>query len=491
MTVEYGFYNSVNGDRTYNAEQMSRLFEGLFHDGVFEDIGDKLNIDVSTGMGVTVKTGRAWFNNKWIKVDESFRLPIDDAHVAYGRIDIVAIEVNNEISTRTCTIKVIKGTPSSSPVAPTLTNVGDIHQYPLAHIAIAAGVTSILIGNITNKVGTVDCPYVKGILRNVDTVVIDEQIATLQQLIANNAAGVVYGTATIDSNGDYSVTLNPAPISYNTGYTFLCKFNKSNPTSYTRINVNGLGMKYIKINGTESIMLNMIKSDKYYTLIFDGTNIQILEFTDAVRSLGFGQSSYLYVDQTSGNDITGDGSSSFPYGSIWRALDSLPKFLNGANTAINIAAGNYSVPLNITNFVGGHIIFNKWGAGPVNITGQCAISDCDSVTIYQLNFTRTNGTGIDIDRCKNVRIQDCVVTGSASSYDGISVDDVNNCTISTCTISNHLVAINTYHSTVNSLSNSGSNNSIGLNCQGSTIMKSGTQPSGSTAESVSGGGVIR
>ena len=30
----YGFYNSVNGDRLYNAQQMSELFEGLITDGV-------------------------------------------------------------------------------------------------------------------------------------------------------------------------------------------------------------------------------------------------------------------------------------------------------------------------------------------------------------------------------------------------------------------------------------------------------------------------
>ena len=35
MAVTYGFYNSSNGDRKYNALQFSRLFEGIIRDGGF------------------------------------------------------------------------------------------------------------------------------------------------------------------------------------------------------------------------------------------------------------------------------------------------------------------------------------------------------------------------------------------------------------------------------------------------------------------------
>lgn len=40
MAVTYGFFNSVNGDRKYNADQMSSYFDGLVTDGVYEKIGD-------------------------------------------------------------------------------------------------------------------------------------------------------------------------------------------------------------------------------------------------------------------------------------------------------------------------------------------------------------------------------------------------------------------------------------------------------------------
>lgn len=39
MAFTYGFFNSLNGDRKYTAEQLSSIFDGLITDGVFDSIG--------------------------------------------------------------------------------------------------------------------------------------------------------------------------------------------------------------------------------------------------------------------------------------------------------------------------------------------------------------------------------------------------------------------------------------------------------------------
>lgn len=36
MAFTFGFYNSLNGDRKYNAEQVSSIFDGLISDGVYD-----------------------------------------------------------------------------------------------------------------------------------------------------------------------------------------------------------------------------------------------------------------------------------------------------------------------------------------------------------------------------------------------------------------------------------------------------------------------
>lgn len=48
MSVTYGFYNSLNGDRKYNAEQVSSLFDGLIIDGVFASIGTAFAVKATT-----------------------------------------------------------------------------------------------------------------------------------------------------------------------------------------------------------------------------------------------------------------------------------------------------------------------------------------------------------------------------------------------------------------------------------------------------------
>lgn len=71
MSVSYGFYNSMNGDRKYDATQMSSIFDGIINDGIYETIGDRFVVRTSGGMNVVVGTGRAWFNHTWTLNDSS------------------------------------------------------------------------------------------------------------------------------------------------------------------------------------------------------------------------------------------------------------------------------------------------------------------------------------------------------------------------------------------------------------------------------------
>ena len=38
MAFTYGFYNALDHDRKYNAEQISRIFDTLLNDGVFSHV---------------------------------------------------------------------------------------------------------------------------------------------------------------------------------------------------------------------------------------------------------------------------------------------------------------------------------------------------------------------------------------------------------------------------------------------------------------------
>jgi len=163
MTVTYGFYDSISSDRLYNAKQMGSIFDGLILDGVYSAYGDKFMVveDDPTSMDVLVGSGRAWFDHTWTYNDAALSKTIPTAHATLNRIDIVYLEVNENTGVRANSIAVLAGTPASTPVPPDLINTSTIHQYALAHVYVGAAVTEILQANITNKVGTVNTPYVE------------------------------------------------------------------------------------------------------------------------------------------------------------------------------------------------------------------------------------------------------------------------------------------------------------------------------------------
>ena len=173
MSVTYGFYNSINGDRKYNALEMSSIFDGIIVDGVYMSIGDALNVQSSGGMGITVGIGRAWFDHTWTLNDSLLPLTLESSDVLLNRIDAVVLEINNNTEVRRNEIKIVKGAPASNPVRPTLVKSELLNQHPLAYISVPKGATSISLSNITNAVGTSECPFVTGVLEgmNIDNLV--------------------------------------------------------------------------------------------------------------------------------------------------------------------------------------------------------------------------------------------------------------------------------------------------------------------------------
>lgn len=160
MSVTYGFYNSKNKDRRYDAIQMSSIFDGIIRDGILQHVGTAMMVKESTGMMVNVGIGRAWFNHTWTLNDALLPLTVPQSEVILNRIDAVILEVDSRESVRANTIKIVKGTPATNPVKPSMIKTNDRWQYPLAYIRVNSGVTSIRQANITNTVGTSECPFV-------------------------------------------------------------------------------------------------------------------------------------------------------------------------------------------------------------------------------------------------------------------------------------------------------------------------------------------
>lgn len=168
--LTYGFYNSKNHDRVYDAIQMSSIFDGIIGDGVYMSIGDHFRVYPDEGMNVFVGTGRAWFNHTWTLNDAIIPIKIPDSEVILNRIDAVVLEINASPNVRANSIKVIKGTPATNPVRPAMANTTNLHQHPLAYIEVKAGTSALRTADISIVIGTSETPWVTGI---IDTISID------------------------------------------------------------------------------------------------------------------------------------------------------------------------------------------------------------------------------------------------------------------------------------------------------------------------------
>lgn len=177
MSVSSGFFSSLNGDRKYNAAQMSAIFDGLIIDGVFASIGTAFAVKAAGGLTVNVGVGKAWFDHTWTVNDSILPMTAPEAEVLLDRIDAVVLEVNGMESVRDNTIKFVKGNPSIAPSRPTLTNEGNVHQYPLCYIYRKYGTAVINQADITPMVGTESTPFVTGILQ---TISLDELLGKWQ-----------------------------------------------------------------------------------------------------------------------------------------------------------------------------------------------------------------------------------------------------------------------------------------------------------------------
>lgn len=162
MTVSSGFFNSLDGDRKYDATQMARIFDGVILDGVFQAYGDAFRVTANGLDGVIVGTGRAWFDHTWTLNDAALPIEMPSASLALSRYDAIVIDVNTADSVRANTIHYIEGTPASSPVYPTMIHTDTRNQYPLAYVYRPKNNSEILPSQIIPRTGTSECPYVTG-----------------------------------------------------------------------------------------------------------------------------------------------------------------------------------------------------------------------------------------------------------------------------------------------------------------------------------------
>lgn len=130
--------------------QYSNLFDRLQNSGVAADptvsdlkpFGDSSGMVVKIPAGFAIVRGHAYLST----AQESLTVTTSAAN---PRIDFVVLELNP--TANTITLKMVNGTPATSPVPPTLTQTNDaIYQMALAQVLVPGSTTTIAAGNVTD-----------------------------------------------------------------------------------------------------------------------------------------------------------------------------------------------------------------------------------------------------------------------------------------------------------------------------------------------------
>ena len=171
---KFSFFNSVNGDRRYKAEDWANYFNKFITNGYFPNIASNLQVIASgTNMKVTLRAGAAWINGYMYNNTTDLELTIQTADAVNSRKDRVVLRLDHE--KREIKAYVKKGTPSSSPVAPALQRDADAYELAVAEVHVRNGVVVITQEAVTDVRLNKDLCGVVNSLLQADTTMIFNQ----------------------------------------------------------------------------------------------------------------------------------------------------------------------------------------------------------------------------------------------------------------------------------------------------------------------------
>lgn len=203
----------------------------------------------------------------------------------------------------------------------------------------------------------------------------------------------------------------------------------------------------------------------------------------------------LYVSQN-GNDSNDGLTEGTAVRTIQRAIDYIPKNVKHI-TKINVAKGNYDEIVVLVGF---------YGDGEIYITGDIDLSDGHIVKriisrrnkvfikFFGIKIQCNDETSVYSENDDRFILEKCIIDSPIQATNFAGVHSIASLVeVTSCTINNRNQAIvSRLGGCVMSTTNQGTNNICGLNADtGAIIAKNGSQPSGTTAEVVYAGGVIR
>lgn len=124
MALTYGFYDAIDGDRTYKADDFNNILGSLVTDGKLknEDGAVPFDLSLSDGSGtVTISPGTAFLAGHWVKLDTDYTVDVsnDLPSSGYKSLYQIYLNVRNASSARRVDISVSKIKTVTTATTPT------------------------------------------------------------------------------------------------------------------------------------------------------------------------------------------------------------------------------------------------------------------------------------------------------------------------------------------------------------------------------------
>lgn len=141
------------GGITYDAEDAAAYFAGRTSGVYSTDIDFAVAAAADGSTDLTVSAGQAWMHvSRWVGLSVTMReaqtltLPLADSNLP--RIDRVVLRY--DATSRSTSLQVLQGTPSSEPAAPAISHTELVYDLCLCQISRPAGQTALTTANLTD-----------------------------------------------------------------------------------------------------------------------------------------------------------------------------------------------------------------------------------------------------------------------------------------------------------------------------------------------------
>lgn len=174
FSVNCGFWDAINYDRTYSADDMNKPYNRLVSDGVFAANDGTPSSDLQaaasgTSMNILIQRGQGIFGHKWFENPSTLLITVPDNTALYPRLDSVIVQVDKRTPGRVGNIVYRTGTPAQTPEPPPINTTANVIEYRVANVAVSASASAISQADITDLRGSAECPWVTGLIQQVST----------------------------------------------------------------------------------------------------------------------------------------------------------------------------------------------------------------------------------------------------------------------------------------------------------------------------------